>query len=105
MATNNPITGWAQDLTKKFGIGSYTGADGTVVGHGDLPPEVQQQVDQIAKDRDLFRAGSGDDAAAPYQEQINGLYNPATRQNTMEQIQRHRMMQELNSRLSARDKY
>jgi hypothetical protein len=89
-------------ITKALGIGTYTTKDGKVISYDDLPDDVKVEVDRRGSHATLNRMGSMAGGSDPkLQKAVNELYDPATRDEAMRE---RRMANELQRRLSKRDK-
>jgi hypothetical protein len=98
----SPIQQGLNNIQSALGMGNYTDANGGTVAINDLPKEVQIEIQRVAALRD---AGQGTpEEQAQYQQHINGMYNPDTREATMASVQQQRMQAELANRLRARDR-
>lgn len=95
----------------KFGVGTYTTKAGQVVKHADLPPEVQDAIEQMAAHREaLGKPSAGGEVpigGSPTDTQmaharIKRLYDPATRDVEMGHIHAERIAHTLTGRLALR---
>lgn len=84
---------------KKFGVGTYTTKTGQVIQHSDLPPEVQGEIQRLG----ITHKATDINHSLKQSQQLKGLYDPATRNSTMDQIQGDRMVATLNDRLSKKN--